>query len=245
LCCVSELAAISSRFSTSLSIQCFCIPVSLPTLFLILTQLSSPAASRAMQTRCLALHPVMSTDDADILCAEALLHCANDSLSLFPLQSYMTDQHAEHFRQVQQWHRRSQACRFCSSADLMFLTSAAVERHLTAEQHAEQLRQVQSMWQMAAVLEFLHTFSLYLQLRGSFTPEELEVAIVSEAPQTGLLANLHQVLYFAGARVPCNLTEQCCSARHFDTYGSSRKFNKQWTTCACLTTGPNSLARCM
>jgi len=109
---------------------------------------------------------------------------------------------------------------------------------LTAEQHAEQLRQVQSMWQMAAVLEFLHTFSLYLQLRGSFTPEELEVAIVSEAAQTGLLANLHQVLYSAGARVLCNLTEQGCNDRHFDTYGSSRKNNRQWKTCACLTSGP-------
>lgn len=51
------------------------------------------------------------------------------------------------------------------------------------------------MWQMAAVLEFLNAFSLHLQLRGSFTPEELEVAIVSEAAQTGLLANLHQVIY--------------------------------------------------
>lgn len=91
------------------------------------------------------------------------------------------------------------------------LTSAAVERQLTAEQHAEQLRQVQSMWQMAAVLEFLHTFSLYLQLRGSFTPEELEVAIVSETDQTGLLANLHQVMFcrsqsavqFDRARLQC------------------------------------------
>ena len=79
------------------------------------------------------------------------------------------------------------------------------------------------MWQMAAVLEFLHTFSLQLQLRGSFTPEELEVAIVSEAAQTGLLANLHQVLFVAGARVPCNLTEQGCNARHVDASGSSRK----------------------
>ena len=51
------------------------------------------------------------------------------------------------------------------------------------------------MWQMAAILEFLHTFSLHLRLRGSFTPEELEVAIVSETAQTGLLANLHQVLH--------------------------------------------------
>jgi len=67
MCCVSDLAAISSRFSTSLSIQCFCIPVSLPLLFVILTQLSYPAALRAMQTRCLALHPVMSTNDADML----------------------------------------------------------------------------------------------------------------------------------------------------------------------------------
>ncbi len=142
-------------------------------------------------------------------------------------------------------YRGSQACRFCSSAELLFLTSAAVERRLTAEQHAEQLRQVQSMWQMAAVLEFLHTFSLYLQLRGSFTPEELEVAIVSETAQTGLLANLHQVLYFARARVPCNLTVQGCNARQFGASGSSRKFNRQLETCACLTTGLNSLARCM
>ncbi|KAL3157904.1 hypothetical protein ABBQ32_012312 [Trebouxia sp. C0010 RCD-2024] len=72
--------------------------------------------------------------------------------------------------------------------------SQAVERHLTQHEHAEQLRQVQSMWQMAAILEFLHTFSLHLRLRGSFTPEELEVAIVSETAQTGLLANLHQDL---------------------------------------------------
>lgn len=71
--------------------------------------------------------------------------------------------------------------------------AAAVERHLSQQEHAEQLQQVQSMWQMAAILEFLHTFSLHLRLRGSFTPEELEVAIVSETAQTGLLANLHQV----------------------------------------------------
>lgn len=51
------------------------------------------------------------------------------------------------------------------------------------------------MWQMAAILEFLSTFSLHLRLRGSFTPDELEVAIVSETAQTGLLANLHQVRY--------------------------------------------------
>ena len=54
------------------------------------------------------------------------------------------------------------------------------------------------MWQMAAVLEFLHTFSLHLRLRGSFTPEELEVAIVSETAQTGLLANVHQVTHPPG-----------------------------------------------
>ena len=77
--------------------------------------------------------------------------------------------------------------------DVPQLPAAAVERHLTQQEHAEQLRQVQSMWQMAAILEFLHTFSLHLRLRGSFTPEELEVAIVSETAQTGLLANLHQV----------------------------------------------------
>lgn len=71
--------------------------------------------------------------------------------------------------------------------------AAAVERHLSQQEHAEQLQQVQSMWQMAAILEFLHTFSLHLRLRGSFTPEELEVAVVSETAQTGLLANLHQV----------------------------------------------------
>jgi hypothetical protein len=44
-----------------------------------------PAASKAMQTKCLALHPVMSTDDAQILCAETLLHCATDMLSLSTL----------------------------------------------------------------------------------------------------------------------------------------------------------------
>lgn len=76
-----------------------------------------------------------------------------------------------------------------------YLHAAAVERHLSQQEHAEQLQQVQSMWQMAAILEFLHTFSLHLRLRGSFTPEELEVAIVSETAQTGLLANLHQVMH--------------------------------------------------
>lgn len=95
------------------------------------------------------------------------------------------------------------------SCNVALLTSlwaiaAAVERHLTAEQHADQLRQVQSMWQMAAVLEFLHTFSMYLQLRGSFTPEELEVALVSEVAQTGLLASLHQVQLLAASVVLCN-----------------------------------------
>lgn len=95
------------------------------------------------------------------------------------------------------------------SCNVALLTSlwaiaAAVERHLTAEQHADQLRQVQSMWQMAAVLEFLHTFSMYLQLRGSFTPEELEVALVSEVAQTGLLAILHQVQLLAASVVLCN-----------------------------------------
>ena len=57
------------------------------------------------------------------------------------------------------------------------------------------------MWQMAAVLEFLHTFSMHLQLRGSFTPEELEVAIVSEVAQTGLLAILHQVQLLASESI--------------------------------------------
>ena len=76
--------------------------------------------------------------------------------------------------------------------------AAAVERQLTQQEQAEQLRQVQSMWQTAAVLEFLNAFSLHLHLRGSFTPEELEVAIVSEAAQTGLLANLHQVIHHLG-----------------------------------------------
>ena len=74
---------------------------------------------------------------------------------------------------------------------------AAIERHLTAEEHAQQLQQVQSMWQTASILEFLHTFSAYLNIRGSFTPEELEVALVSDIAQTGLLANLHQVSFYA------------------------------------------------
>lgn len=88
-----------------------------------------------------------------------------------------------------------QALPLCIAFPVMYpkLPAAAVERHLTQQEHAEQLRQVQSMWQMAAILEFLHTFSLHLRLRGSFTPEELEVVIVSETAQTGLLANLHQV----------------------------------------------------
>ena len=94
------------------------------------------------------------------------------------------------------------------------LHAAAMERHLSQQEHAEQLQQVQSMWQMAAILEFLHTFSLQLRLRGSFTPEELEVAIVSETAQTGLLANLHQVRHpdtqEEGVRHPRN-------AKEFDT----------------------------
>ncbi|DBA82749.1 hypothetical protein WJX77_007341 [Trebouxia sp. C0004] len=101
--------------------------------------------------------------------------------------------------------------------------SRPVERRLTAEQHAEQLRQVQSMWQMAAVLEFLHTFSLYLQLRGSFTPEELEVAIVSEAAQTGLLANLHQDL-LRGITSRADWTSENWSA-HF-----ANRLKYQWTS---------------
>ena len=68
-----------------------------------------------------------------------------------------------------------------------------VNRKLSAEEHAQQLQQVQCMWQLAAVLEFLHVFSMHLQLRDSFTPEELEVAIVAETGQTGMLAVLHQV----------------------------------------------------
>lgn len=68
-----------------------------------------------------------------------------------------------------------------------------VIRQLLAEEHAQQLQQVRRMWQLAAVLEFLHVFSMHLQLRDSFTPEELEVAIVAETGQTGMLAVLHQV----------------------------------------------------
>lgn len=68
-----------------------------------------------------------------------------------------------------------------------------VDRQLSAEDHAQQLQQVRRMWQLAAVLEFLHVFSMHLQLRDSFTPEELEVAIVAETGQTGMLAALHQV----------------------------------------------------
>ena len=49
------------------------------------------------------------------------------------------------------------------------------------------------MWQLATILEFLHVFSAQLRISDTFTPEELEVAIVSEAGQTGMLANLHQV----------------------------------------------------
>lgn len=82
MCCISKLAAIISRVSIPSGIQCFCILVSLPVLFVILTQLSSPAALRAMQTKCLALHPVLSTNDADIWCAKALLHCVNDSVTV-------------------------------------------------------------------------------------------------------------------------------------------------------------------
>lgn len=86
------------------------------------------------------------------------------------------------------------------------LAVAAVERQLTTEEQGEQLQQVQSMWQMAAVLDFLHVFSLQLQLRGSFTPEELEVAIVCEPAQTGLLANLHQVsLYHIHSMGVCSI----------------------------------------
>ena len=70
---------------------------------------------------------------------------------------------------------------------------AVVDRQLSAEEHAQQLQQVRCSWQLAAVLEFLHVFSIHLQLRDSFTPEELEVAIVADTGQNGLLANLHQV----------------------------------------------------
>ena len=109
------------------------------------------------------------------------------------------DYDAETLMYASDFHGFAIVCICCALqirfADLMgpSLHAAAVERHLSQQEHAEQLQQVQSMWQMAAIMEFLHTFSLHLRLRGSFTPEELEVAIVSETAQTGLLANLHQV----------------------------------------------------
>ena len=88
------------------------------------------------------------------------------------------------------------------------------------------------MWQMAAVLEFLHTFSLYLQLRGSFTPEELEVALVSETAQTGLLANLHQVTCLPCAQELCipfhsKDSKSCVHQRFFLVNRKDCTLNKQ------------------
>lgn len=84
-------------------------------------------------------------------------------------------------------------CLLVIRCNALLLLGAVIDRQLAATEHAQQMQQVRCMWQLAAVLEFLHVFSAHLQLRDNFTPEELEYAIVAETGQTGILANLHQV----------------------------------------------------
>lgn len=66
-----------------------------------------------------------------------------------------------------------------------------VQRIKSGEEVAAEKKEIQSMWELAAIYDFLQLFKPQLRIRGSFGPDELEHCLVTSLGDSGLLADLH------------------------------------------------------
>uniref|UniRef100_A0A061QXF9 Ddt domain-containing protein n=1 Tax=Tetraselmis sp. GSL018 TaxID=582737 RepID=A0A061QXF9_9CHLO len=64
-------------------------------------------------------------------------------------------------------------------------------RERSEEEIAAEMAELKSMWEMAAVLDFLHIFRREVNAKAAFTAEELERDLVVSDGRQGLLADLH------------------------------------------------------
>ena len=69
----------------------------------------------------------------------------------------------------------------------------------SAEETEAEVRAVQGMWEMAAVLDFLHLFRRQLKLQRQFAAGELERVLVTSPGDGGVLADVHIVSWRVAA----------------------------------------------
>ena len=107
-------------------------------------------------------------------------------------------------RAAVRWHALPPAQLPCPAADPPLCPPTPHPRVRSEEELQAQLLDIRSMWEMAAILDFIHLFRPQLRLSRAFTADELERVLVTSSGEDGLLADLHVVR----ARLcPC-----CCPA---------------------------------
>lgn len=79
--------------------------------------------------------------------------------------------------------------------DIIGSPTGPLRRNVTDQRINDELPLVRSMWEMAAVFDFLYLFRQQLKLRRQFAPDELERVLITSPGDSGLLPEIHMVRF--------------------------------------------------